>query len=242
MRRSRVFLPPVDPQRNPGWQVCIGWDHDLCSYYAQVVDRVEGSDNEQVLLDIGTGVAAITRATEVVYRVKPYAVICDPDRLIRALLYHRVSALSAAVVVRVPRERGRRVMVGAVGEMSTLLGTNTYKYVARISSEEVDFARLSLSEHGWLRTTVNPCRFPSGGFTETYTRRGWELTIGWACYVDTGPLFLVSPVKLEGKTYPITSLRNLCDLAERHESAASLLGLEHRIARLLREISGEPDR
>lgn len=238
MRRSRIYLPPAELENNPRREVCIGWDHDLCSYYARVVD---GGNNEHVELDIGSRASAITHPAVVVHRVQPYAAICDPDRLIRALLYHRASVSSAAVVLHFPRERGRRVAVGKVGDMTSLLGTNAYRYVAAISSGELEFMRLVLSEYGWLRARTNPCRFPPGGFTEMYTRRGWELTIGWACYIDTGPLFLVSPVKLEGKTHPIASLRDIVELAEQYQPAASLLWLEPRISSLLRDISREPD-
>lgn len=236
MSRTRIYLPLLDPAAHPGREVCIGWDQDLETYYARVMDRI-GAGSGNVRLDIGTTRAALTRPEEVISKVQPFATISDPAGLVRALMAHRVYGGMVTVDLRPLGERVHAAAAGRPSDMTALLGSSVCVPVAKVSGIEAELNRLALTEQHWELATYNPILYPAGGFTETYHRDGQELTLGYVSY--DGALYLISPMKLDGRTQVITSLDDIRGLAARHvPTVGPIHGMDDAIMQLLYDVLG----
>lgn len=87
---SRRNIPP-HPHLSTRWEVVVGWDRPMATYFAQVHDLDSKSEEEGLVLWVGTQVGEIKTPEAFKELLKDYADISDP--IMEALRFDRAQTL-----------------------------------------------------------------------------------------------------------------------------------------------------
>jgi hypothetical protein len=198
MADSRIRLQPQNSTMFPAREVYIGWDNVLQTYYAHVIDGNDQDGEEHRTVDLGGDIAEVTQPGAVIGAIRAYAEI--PDDLAELLTISRVANTAMVTDLRAESQlhEARRHTEHTRGALY-----NPFGFITTLTHDDVAPV---LAEHGWTASHVHTAE---RGHIETYRRADQELVLPWGSIEAPYPEHLLSPVRIGGQTYGVSSQQGL---------------------------------
>jgi hypothetical protein len=212
MADSRIRLQPHNSTMFPAREVYVGWDNVLQTYYAHVIDGNDQDGEEHRTVDLGGDIAEVTQPGAAIGAIRAYAEI--PDDLAELLTISRVANTAMVTDLRAESQvnEARRHTEHTRGALY-----NPFGFITTMTHDDVAPV---LAEHGWTASHVHTAE---RGHIETYRRADQELVLPWGSIGEPYPEHLLSPVRIDGQTYGVSSQQGLEHvLAERDPDSHSL--------------------